>query len=141
MVAFLLVVLALGAVLLVRSRTTLDLGQRCGSIVSGQPGTPTSAAVVQTETACLVHAYTHCSAASLDTTLSFGDGSTQSTFVVVPGQGAHGTCGLVVQWSTQLAGGGQHSGQEDCTGLTQQGDVLTFQGCSTLGDVQVPPGP
>jgi len=141
-VAFLLVLLALGAVQLVRSRTILDLGQRCGSIVSGRPGTPTSAAVVHTEIACFVHAYAHCAAASLDTTLNFGDGRTSSTLVVVPGQGAHGTCGLVIQWSTQLAGGGHtSSGQEQCTGLTRQQDMLTFQNCGTLDDVQVPPGP
>ena len=138
--AILLVVLVLVAVLVVHSRTTLDLGQPCGSIVSGPPVVPTSAAVVHADIACFAQAYARCSAASLTTTDNFGDGYSQATYVVVPGQGPHGPCGLVIQWSTLIVGSNHStSGQLECAALTRQGDVLTFHDCGH-GDVRVPPG-
>jgi hypothetical protein len=138
----LLVALALAVVVIVRnSSTSLDLGQRCGTIYSGQPAIPTSAADVHADITCFVQAYARCSTASLTSIHNFGDGETQDTFVVVPGQGLHSACGLMDEWGTTIIGGNRaHSGQEHCARLTQQGDTLTFHSCGTIGDVTVPPG-
>jgi hypothetical protein len=140
--ATLLVVLAVAAIFIVRHRSTsLDLGQRCGSIFSGAPGIPTSASDVHAGITCFVQAYVRCSAASLASIHNFGDGATRDTFVVVPGQGSRSTCALVDEWSTTIVGSNRtYSGQERCAGLTQQGETLTFHSCGKLGDVTVPPG-
>jgi hypothetical protein len=130
--------MAVTAVVVSRAGSSLTLGQRCGAVESGEPGIPTPPAVVRTEITCFAHAYTHCSAASLDYRQHGLDTLFQGTFVVVPG--SKSACGLVLQWTNDVdAGIIKRSGQEHCTGLTQGDSALTFHSCGTWGDIQVPP--
>lgn len=124
--------------------STSAVAQRCGAIQSGQPAVATSAAGARVATTCFEQAYSHCAPASLTFARSFGDGWTQDTMYVAPGQGSGGVCGLMVRWSTTIVGGHTTTGQDQCAGLQQRADpsgTLVFTGCAKAGDIEVPPGP
>lgn len=120
-------------------------GQACGTVAVRNNALVTSEASIQAAIACFTAAYGHCRAATLDSATSGIDAGTNRAFIIVPGRGPHGGCGVVEQWDGEAdAGMIQRSGEEVCTGLTAPsdlpniGETITVEGCGSAGDLQIP---
>jgi hypothetical protein len=110
------------------------LGHECGSVGTGVAGTASSGAT-QAE-ACFFHAYQHCTATTLNASITDVDFSANYRFVIEP----YGfTCAVGAIWTSRghtLFNGIPEIGY--CGSVRLETNGLRVLGCQGVGDVFVP---
>jgi hypothetical protein len=106
-------------------------GQACGTVAVDNNALTASEASIQAAIACFTTAYAQCRAATLVSTTGGLDTGINRTFIIVPGRGQRGGCGVLKQWDGESDAGLIHrSGDEVCMGVSAPRDLPNLD---TLG--------